>query len=130
MINVVVFEVASGRISRTMRLVDATEADLNCRPGEDWVEGTADMSRQWVASGLIIDLPAAELSAADLVAAWVALRAERDRRLTSTDWTQVADAPVNKAAWAAYRAALRALPENTTDPLNPVWPVAPGSEET
>lgn len=38
------------------------------------------------------------------------MRIHRDRLLAECDWTQVADAPVNKAAWAAYRQALRDFP--------------------
>jgi hypothetical protein len=57
--------------------------------------------------------------------AWAALRAERNARLSASDWTQVADAPVDAAAWAAYRQALRDMPENTADPLAPVWPAQP-----
>jgi len=50
--------------------------------------------------------------------AWAAFRAERDRRLAETDWV-VARAyergePVPEA-WAAYRQALRDLPEQLTD---------------
>lgn len=53
------------------------------------------------------------------------LRHERDKLLAASDWTQVPDAPVDQAAWAAYRQALRDLPENTTDPANPIWPSKP-----
>lgn len=53
------------------------------------------------------------------------LRKERDHKLSASDWTQVPDAPVDQAAWAAYRQALRDLPANTTDPANPVWPTPP-----
>ena len=53
-----------------------------------------------------------------------ALRAERDRLLVASDWTQVADAAVDRTAWAAYRSALRALPETYAG--GPVeWPGAP-----
>jgi hypothetical protein len=38
------------------------------------------------------------------------MRLQRDRLLAASDWTQTADAPVNKAAWAAYRQALRDFP--------------------
>lgn len=57
--------------------------------------------------------------------AWAALRAERNALLPACDWTQVADAPVDAAAWAVYRQALRDLPQNTTDPFNPIWPTPP-----
>lgn len=60
-----------------------------------------------------------------LDAAWQALRTERDARLARTDWTQVVDAPVDAAAWAVYRQALRDLPQNTTDPNEPQWPEEP-----
>ncbi len=61
----------------------------------------------------------------DYEADLAALRQERDRRLAASDWTQVPDAPVDQAAWAAYRQALRDLPANTLDPRAPVWPLTP-----
>lgn len=60
-----------------------------------------------------------------LSSAWSDLRNERNRRLAECDWTQLPDSSVDKAAWAAYRMALRFLPEATQDPFNPVWPVKP-----
>jgi len=53
------------------------------------------------------------------------LRLWRNAQLKASDWTQVDDAPVDKAAWAAYRQALRDLPSQSTDPKNLVFPVAP-----
>jgi hypothetical protein len=38
------------------------------------------------------------------------MRAHRDRLLAESDWTQVADAPVNQQAWATYRQQLRDFP--------------------
>ena len=38
------------------------------------------------------------------------MRAWRDRLLAASDWTQTADAPVDKQAWADYRQALRDFP--------------------
>lgn len=61
----------------------------------------------------------------DIDAAWKNLRAQRDAKLDSSDWTQLADAPVDAEAWTVYRQALRDLPANTSDPLNPVWPEMP-----
>lgn len=61
--------------------------------------------------------------------AWLELRQERDRRLLASDWTQVADAPVDQSAWATYRQALRDLPDQTTDPTSPEWPVAPDKDQ-
>jgi len=56
---------------------------------------------------------------------WSSFRTARNDLLEKSDWTQVSDAPVDQAAWAAYRQALRDLPQNTTDPANPVWPSKP-----
>lgn len=53
------------------------------------------------------------------------LRAWRDGELARTDWTQVADAPVDQAAWATYRQALRDLPSSNKDPRAIELPVAP-----
>ena len=38
------------------------------------------------------------------------VRERRDLKLANSDWTQVADAPVDQQAWAAYRQALRDVP--------------------
>lgn len=56
---------------------------------------------------------------------WPLVRAERDRRLQASDWTQLPDAPIaTKDAWAIYRQALRDITEQP-DPFNIVWPVPP-----
>jgi len=54
------------------------------------------------------------------------VRLWRDAELVRTDWTQVADAPVDASAWAVYRQALRDLPD-TIDISNPVLPDPPGA---
>lgn len=70
-----------------------------------------------VAAGL-----AGEFDVADPV------RAVRDRLLTLSDWTQAADAPLTdeqREAWAAYRQALRNLPQAYSGDGPIPWPVAP-----
>ena len=67
----------------------------------------------------------AKLTDAQQARAWQALRTKRDALLAASDWTQVADAPVNPSAWSTYRQALRDLPANTTDPTAVVWPTPP-----
>lgn len=52
-------------------------------------------------------------------------RAERDRLLNLTDWTQLADAPVDKTTWATYRQALRDVPQQEGFPDNVTWPTKP-----
>jgi len=59
---------------------------------------------------------------------FIALRKSRDELLAASDWTQSPDSPLSEAqqqSWRDYRQALRDLPENTTDPLNPTWPTPP-----
>ena len=46
----------------------------------------------------------------------IRMRHWRDTELARTDWTQVADAPVDKVAWATYRQALRDLPASNLNP--------------
>jgi hypothetical protein len=53
------------------------------------------------------------------------IRTERDAKLTQSDWTQVADAPVDQAAWASYRQALRDIPAQEGFPREVVWPDSP-----
>jgi hypothetical protein len=52
------------------------------------------------------------------------VRLWRNAALAATDWTQVADAPVDPSAWATYRQALRDLPADI-DINNPVIPDPP-----
>lgn len=70
-------------------------------------------TQQWVAQ----QLP--ESAAADNV------RGFRDAQLVKSDWTQVADAPVDKAAWATYRQALRDITQQAGFPWDVQWPQVP-----
>ena len=56
------------------------------------------------------------------------LRTARNTLLVQSDWTQVADSPVDKTAWAEYRKALRDFPATVEDarlpynfPHDPAW---------
>ena len=55
----------------------------------------------------------------------IRMRLWRNKELTRTDWTQVADAPVDQAAWAVYRQALRDLPASNADPREIELPIEP-----
>ena len=55
----------------------------------------------------------------------VEARANRDALLSSSDWTQVADAPVDQATWAAYRSLLRDVPQQAGFPTDITWPTNP-----
>jgi hypothetical protein len=54
-------------------------------------------------------------------------RSERNAKLTASDWTQLLDAPVDAAAWAAYRQALRNVTAQTGFPWSVSWPMEPGA---
>jgi hypothetical protein len=62
---------------------------------------------------------------------WDAIRAERQKRLESSDWTDTLSAASRLGEtlyqeWQAYRQALRDITEQT-DPDMLVWPIEPGS---
>ena len=57
-----------------------------------------------------------------------AVRAERDRLLAATDWTQVLDAPISaesRVEMRVYRQALRNIPQQPGFPAAVEWPVMP-----
>ena len=56
-----------------------------------------------------------------------AARQQRNALLAASDWTQVADAPVDQAAWAVYRQALRDITDGEGFPENIIWPTEPQS---
>jgi hypothetical protein len=53
------------------------------------------------------------------------VRTSRGDKLKDSDWTQVADAPVDKAAWATYRQALRDVTQQSGFPWTITWPTQP-----
>jgi hypothetical protein len=52
-------------------------------------------------------------------------RKRRNKLLSASDWTQVVDAPVDKAAWATYRQELRDISAQAGFPATVVWPTQP-----
>ena len=76
----------------------------------------------WTQNYIVTDLSADE-SAAKVGAQWNIIRAERNRLLVASDWTQLPDAPVDAAAWATYRQTLRDI-TTEANPFSIVWPEA------
>jgi len=101
------------------------------------IDGDVVIVRRTVTPMGAEQIAAAEAQA--LETAWAALRAERDTRLLGA--TAILDRHRNQrdfglpttltdaqaTAWATYAQALRDMPEVTTDPAAPVWPVEPAS---
>jgi hypothetical protein len=56
---------------------------------------------------------------------WEQIKNWRNYQLAASDWTQLPDAPVDKAAWATYRQALRDLPAQGGIADETEFPVAP-----
>lgn len=52
------------------------------------------------------------------------VRRKRDRLLSETDWLALSDNVLTEE-WAAYRQALREVPQQTGFPFEVVWPVEP-----
>lgn len=87
-------------------------------------EGPIANDNGWKQTWVVVDASAEEIAErTGQVAAGV--RGERDQLLNGCDWTQVADAPVDKAAWATYRQALRDVPSQAGFPHNVTWPAKP-----
>ena len=53
------------------------------------------------------------------------VRQQRGEKLKDSDWTQVIDAPVDQAAWATYRQALRDITGQEGFPWTITWPEQP-----
>lgn len=51
------------------------------------------------------------------------IRAERDKRITATDFYLLPDAPTQPAGLASYRQALRDVPQQPGFPWGVEWPV-------
>jgi len=79
----------------------------------------------WTQNYIVTELSADE-SAAKVGAQWNIIRAERNKLLVESDWTQLPDASADAAAWATYRQALRDI-TTQANPFAIVWPESPSS---
>jgi len=86
---------------------------------DNWIESdTAAIGDTYENGQFVTPSPDADAAAAEV-------RAERNKLLSESDWTQVIDAPVDQAAWAVYRQDLRDVPSQAGFPWTVDWPVAP-----
>lgn len=62
-----------------------------------------------------------------VVITWEQIKSKRNNLLALSDYTQMADWPGDKTAWATYRQALRDLTQTYTNAADVIWPTAPGA---
>jgi len=87
-------------------------------------DGTAiesDNSSDWGVTWTQVETKQSELTAAEPLKA---LRAERDRLITATDWWASSDLTITSAQ-TAYRQALRDITDDATSLDDVTWPTAP-----
>lgn len=116
----------------TVELLDGFDADpvLNgAQPSASRYQtvardGVEEVNGKWFTKFVLADMDADAIAAVDAQQA-TSVRNSRDEKLKSTDWTQVDDAPVDKATWATYRQALRDIPAQAGFPWDVNWPVEP-----
>ena len=75
---------------------------------------------------ITLDQSLVDAATAEIVTenAWSDLRTKRTQLLTETDYLALSDVTLSEDM-RTYRQALRDLPDNTSDPANPTWPVKP-----
>ena len=86
--------------------------------------GVEQINGKWYTKYSVADMDDEAKAALDAQQA-ASMRAERNRRIAECDWTQLADSPADKQAWANYRQSLRDLPASEGFPWDIVWPEKP-----
>ena len=89
-----------------------------------FADGVEQINGQWYTKWSVADMDAEAIAAKDAEQA-ATMRKQRDEKLAECDWTQVSDAPVDKAAWATYRQALRDITTQTGFPWTVTYPEKP-----
>jgi hypothetical protein len=87
-------------------------------------EGTPIFQDGWIQTWVVTDATPEEISTRINDKA-KEIRSIRDQLLIDSDWTQIADVPVDKAAWAIYRQSLRDIPAQSGFPWAVQWPTQP-----
>jgi len=95
-----------------------TRYQIAYRDGVEQIDGI------WYTKYSVSNMDADAIAAKDAEQA-KAMRDQRNTKLAESDWTQLADSTVDKAAWAAYRQELRDVPAQTGFPWEVTWPTQP-----
>lgn len=88
-------------------------------------EGAPKKSKSGYSQTWVISDATAEEVAQRTTDESTSIRQERNQRLANCDWTQLPDAPVDAAAWAAYRQDLRDVTSQPGFPWSVTWPEQP-----
>ena len=86
--------------------------------------GVEEIDGKWYTKYSVADMDDEAKTAKDAEQA-KSVRTTRDEKLKDSDWTQVADAPVDKTVWATYRQELRDLTKQSGFPWDITWPTQP-----
>ena len=87
-------------------------------------DGVEQIDGKWYTKYSVADMDDEAKTAKDAEQA-KAVREDRTKRLSESDWTQVADSPIDKAVWATYRQALRDVTAQSGFPWEVTWPTQP-----
>jgi hypothetical protein len=89
-----------------------------------FADGVEQIEGKWYTKYSVADMDAEAIAAKDAEQA-AAVRRTRTEKLKDSDWTQVADAPVDQTAWATYRQELRDITAQSGFPWDINWPTQP-----
>lgn len=89
-----------------------------------FAEGVENINGQWFTKYSVVDINQEAITAKDAEQAKL-IRQQRIEKLKESDWTQVEDAPVDKALWAIYRQSLRDITNQEGFPWDIAWPTQP-----
>ena len=84
-------------------------------------DGVEQIDGKWYTKYSVADIDDEAKTAKDVEQA-KSVRTTRNEKLKDSDWTQIADAPVDKEIWATYRQALRDVPTQSGFPWEVTWP--------
>lgn len=75
------------------------------------------VDNKWLTTWSIVAIPDQEHA--------IKVREKRNKLLAESDWTQVADSPVDRPTWTAYRQQLRDISAQPGFPWDIIWPTTP-----
>ena len=114
------------------RLSDYSVFPVVEQPAPDYDPATQDLNqcnptltnKQWLQTWQVSQASAKEIEERTKEKA-NEVRQQRNELLQGCDWTQLPDAPVDRAAWASYRQELRNVTTQAGFPWKVIWPQQP-----